>query len=201
MLPPSSRAGKSVSGEDYAYNDGEVQLKTALPPGYSNWSDGSGKEALPPPSTQGAMSRSVRPPDLVDLRSDFWIRDDELRTWLGSGTRPDGFYYAYSDGAKILNAIVYHPRQRQFVCLKGGKANIIQELLITFSHLEAFRKFQCYQCGDPPPPQATSTIGLEWDDTIRSESDSRYETPMVWQFGPNSHAERDSRDKINRFGT
>ena len=63
--------------------------------------------------------------------------------------------------------------------LKNGKANIIQELLITFSHLEAFRKFSCYQCGDPPPPQATSAIGLEWDDMIGSESDSRYETSMV----------------------
>ena len=61
-------------------------MKTALPPGDSNWSDGSGKEALFPPSTQGAMSRSVRPPGLVDLRPDFWIIGDELRTWVGSGT-------------------------------------------------------------------------------------------------------------------
>ena len=84
--------------------------------------------------------------------------------------------------------------------LKNGKANIIQELLITFSHLEAFHKFSCYQCGNPLPPQATSAIGLEWD-TIGSESDSRYEMPMVRCPRPNSQAESENRDKINSFGT
>ena len=177
--PPSSRVGKGMTGEEYAYDDGEVQLRTILLLGDSNWSDGSGKEAPTFPGAQGVMCRNVRSSGLVDLRPDSWVIDDELQTWVGSGTQPDGFYYAYSDGAKILNAIVYHPRQRQFVHLKNGKANIIQELPITFSHLEAFHKFSCYQCGDPLPPKATSAIGLEWDDSIRSESDSRYETPMV----------------------
>ena len=177
--PPSSRIGKGMTGEEYAYDDGEVQLRTVLLLGDSNWSDGSGKEAPTFPGAQGVTVRNVRSSDLVDLRPDSWVIDDELQTWVGSGTQPDGFYYEYSDGAKLLDAIVYHPRQRQFMRLKNGKVNIIQELLITFSHLEAFRKFSCYQCGYSPPPQATSAIGLEWDDTIGSESDSRYETPIV----------------------
>ena len=111
-LPPSSRVGRGVTREEYAYNDGEVQLRVVLPPRDSNWSDGSGKEASSPPGAQEVTRRSLRSTGFVDLRPDFWVIDEELRTWVGSGTQPDSFYYAYSDGAKILNAIVYHPRQK-----------------------------------------------------------------------------------------
>ena len=98
---------------------------------------------------------------LIDWRPDFLKIDDELRTWAGSGTEPDGFYYDYSHLAKIMNTIIYHPRQKQFVQIKEGWANIIQELPIMFAHLKVFHKFPCYQCYDSPPPQATSVIGLE----------------------------------------
>ena len=108
------------------------------------------------------MSGIFRPRGLIDWRPDSLKIDDELRTWTGSGTQPDGFYYDYSHLAKIMNAIIYHPRQKQFVHIKEGCANIIQELPITFAHLKAFHKFPCYQCYDPPPPQATGAIGLEW---------------------------------------
>ena len=125
------------------------------------------------------MSGIFHQKGLVDWRPDFWKIDDELRTWAGSGTQPDGFYYDDSHMAKITSAIIYHPRQRQFVQIKEGQANIIQELPITFAHLKAFRKFPCYQCHDPPPPQVTSMIGLKCDDAPFSEADSRYETPMM----------------------
>ena len=85
-LPPSSRVDRGVTGEEYAYDDGEVQLRVVLPPRDSNWSDRSGKEASSPPGTQEVMRRSVRSTGLVDLRPDFWVINDKLRTWVGSGT-------------------------------------------------------------------------------------------------------------------
>ena len=75
-LLPSSRVGRGVTGEEYAYNDGEVQLGVVLPPGDSNWSDRSGKEASSPPGAQEVTRRSVRSTGLVDLRPDFWVIDD-----------------------------------------------------------------------------------------------------------------------------
>ena len=76
--PPSSKVGKGVTGEEYAYDNGEVQLRAVLPQGDSNWSDGSGKEAPPFPGAQGVTCKNVRSSGLVDLRPDSWVIGDEL---------------------------------------------------------------------------------------------------------------------------
>ena len=75
-----------MTGEEYAYNDEEVQLRVVLPPRDSNWSDRSGREASSPPGAQEVMHRNIRSTGLTDLRPDFWVIDDELQTWVGSGT-------------------------------------------------------------------------------------------------------------------
>ena len=63
--PPSSRIGKGMTGEEYAYDDGEVQLRTVLLLGDSNWLDRSGKEAPTFPGAQEGMVRNVRSSGLM----------------------------------------------------------------------------------------------------------------------------------------
>ena len=68
-----------------------------------------------------------------------------------------------------------------------------------FAHLRAFHEFPFYQCYDPPPPQATSVLDLEWDDAPLSEADSRYETPMTLCTGQGNSPEIEDSSKLNSF--
>ena len=126
-ITPSEKASNDLRDDEYEYDDVEVQLKVVMPSEEGNSSQelvnlsvGDRISLQHKPQEKSGISGIFHQKGLIDLRPDFWKINDKLRTWAGSGTQPDGFYYDYSHLAKIMNVIIYRPRQKQFVQIKEG---------------------------------------------------------------------------------
>ena len=110
--------------------------------------------------------------------------EEKLRQWPGAGTYTDGRYYSYrnqevSSAKPLSDAIIFHPRTREFVRVKGHNASIVARMPITLDQLVIFKCFDCYSCYDPVGENLISE-DFTWDSfqLLHPESDPGCETPQ-----------------------